>query len=167
LNCSSFYGDNSGHYSGKTRFAGGAFFTFSANKYLAFQAEVFFSQKGAGIMNFDYLEFPLLIKSTFPIPTKKIRTNLFFGYAPAILASEYIYENGRRETHEWFGDHYDNGLVFGVGLDINVWKISILPEFRYSFGLNRVVGGSDDPVEKNQVFSFLIGFALVPHSNPN
>jgi len=165
LNRSSFWGKGSGAWDGLNRFTYGAFFNFGLSEIFSFQPEIFYATKGAGIIHVDYLEFPLLVKAAFPIPTKKVKTNLIIGYAPSVQYQRYPVENGHREPNTGdFGDHYDQGLVFGIGLDIRLGKYSILPEFRYSFGSTAVYGGGgDDPnAERNQVFSFLIGLGFSP-----
>ena len=119
-------------------------------------------------IQFDYVEFPLLLKVQFG-PNSQARPALLAGpYVSWMLDNHVIakipsLENGiivTREIHDPSGFYDDPsgvdwGMVVGLALEPIVNGRKIILEFRYTLGFKKIV---DDL--SNNMFSFTLGFGV-------
>jgi len=177
MNIANVHGDGFGEfYESKMGFCAGGFITFKVANIVAIQPEVLYTQKGTKwgqeyeheytgtwSLNFDYLEIPVLFKVIMPIQGM-IKPHLFVGpyFAFNLTAKGKIEDNGQSDEDDIdeFVKDTDFGAVFGGGIDFGLPAGKIVFDARYSLGLTAIyeeVFGFD---VKNNVFSFMLGYAF-------
>jgi len=174
MNIANFHGDVvGGLFESKMGFCAGGFITFKVANIVAIQPEVLYTQKGSKWeaefiwgtwnINLNYLEIPVLLKVIMPIQGM-IKPHLFVGpyFAFNLTAKGKIEDNGQSDEDDIdeFVKDTDFGAVFGGGIDFGLPAGKIVFDARYSLGLTAIyeeVFGFD---VKNNVFSFMLGYAF-------
>lgn len=146
-------------------FQGGVFLTIGLGRFLAIEPEVLYTIKGAkteytesdvtysGVLKYDYLEIPLLLK--FRLPLGILTPYVFAGPSVGILLKDAVLEiTGDSGTTDEpiVTSKLDYGAVFGGGLELGR---SLRLDVRCSYGLKKLIddaeGNSLD--FRNQVLS--------------
>ena len=155
----------------KLGLAAGGFLTFSFSDRVALQPELLFVMKGSRYettrfgdyresMNFNYVEFPLLV--TYIVSRGPIALNAFAGPALAFkLSAKVKYEWEGIEEEEDMEDvkSTDVGLTVGVGTGYRVGRSGRLTlDFRYTLGLANIAADGDRV--KNGAFLLLLGWTF-------
>ena len=136
----------------KQGFCGGLAVNYSLIPLLSFQPEILYSMKGAEVdgqeTSLDYIEIPVLVKLSIPIP---------FLMIPDLYAGPYAGIKIGADSPGVPADDFetlDYGIVFGGGFDIGLVALSITIDARYSMGMKSVHKYDD---AKNQVISVIAG----------
>jgi len=171
----------------------GFFMTAPLYKNIAVQPEILYTSRGAKVERNDvslngtleyrlqYLEFPVLLRASFPTGSK-LRPYLLVGPSMAVniyAKSEFSGDTYNDETEEWetidtktdIDANYkgvDWGLVLGAGVDHRMGTGKIFFEARYIIGLSVVASYSDDflpegmdtPNERNAAINILAGYSF-------
>jgi hypothetical protein len=152
-------------------FVGGAFFAIPIGKYLGFQPEVLYSQKGfeakgntlLGDYNFTrtstYLDIPLQLQIK---PAAFI--TLLAGPQYSYLLKTKNSINGNTSTtqeEDINSDNYKKNILgFVVGADINLDKFIISGRAGWDISKSDSNGDSTKPRYKNQVLQLTLGYAF-------
>lgn len=190
LNLSKFVGGDAGENDTKTGLNLGAAFAPIRISYFSLVLEGYYRQKGAeGLqerlvagtptepisVSIDYIEVPVLLRFDVPVGPSWFRPYLQGG--PAFgwqidCAVEIEAETGETEQacDDLFGStgqleetlkDFEQGLVFGGGVDLQVWRIGALNlDARLTRGLSRLSEGEDGPDVKNQSFTLMLGYSF-------
>ena len=155
-------------YLPKTGILFGGFIANNFNPFFSFQSEVLFIQKGIkeiiekeSIISLDYLEFPLLLKSMFPI-RKKARINLVLGLSPTLLLTSNKELTNKKNNEISEIDkitRFDLGLHYCIEFDWRLKAGTINLEFKNIEGfvpLGNYWNSEEEPT--NRIFSFLVGY---------
>ncbi len=154
----------------KTGFVAGGYLTISLPMLFTIQPEVLYSQKGftadetifgtsvkvTGSLN--YLEIPVLVKYSFPVPV--VKPSLYAGPAMGILLSAKAKGEASGQSQETdIKDQTtstDWGLVLGASANIAIITVDV----RYTLGLTTLdkTGSSKD---YNRVFAIMVGIPLM------
>lgn len=140
-----------------------------SSKYLAFEINALFFQKGCRIRNFygdtfvgytyyrlNEISFPLLFKISLFSGTSPY---LLGGYELAFVLSHK--ENGKDLTNET--KKTDNSLILGAGFRQKIEKIYFYIEGRYHWGLQHLSKDGDYyyfPYRQMRSFVLLVGFSI-------
>ncbi len=157
-----------------SRFAGGAFLTFSLSRMFAIQPEALLSMKGARwedgrvtlTEKLTYLQIPILAKITFQTPGP-VKPSLYGGPTIDFLlsAKESLEGTAGADGEMDVKDHFranDVGVIFGLGLDVGAGDGSVTFDGRYEIGFTKIyrpIGGFTPDI-KNGQFMFLIGYSF-------
>ncbi len=149
-----------------TGFAAGGYLEISLPVLFTIQPEVLYSMKGFAVerqydkhtIHFNYLEIPVLVKYSFPVPV--VKPSLYAGPAMGILlsAKEEDEFGGLPTVETDFTDNttsVDWGLVLGASANIAVITVDI----RYTLGLATVEKNIPAKVY-NRVWSIMVGIPL-------
>lgn len=146
----------------------GGFFAYNVNPFFSFQPEVLFIQKGVkesaereSKILLNYIEFPLSLKSMFPI-RKKARIHLLFGLSPTLLLSS---NKKFKNSHDLEPTEIDDITRFDLGLHYSIafdWRLAvgiISLEFKNIEGFIKL-GNYWCSEEKptSRIFSFVLGY---------
>lgn len=100
-----------------------------------------------GVIRMQYLQIPIYLSARYPFETWS--PFLTIGLNNSILLSGEAFD----QINDHFYDASDMlapyylGVLFGIGVDINVWKGYITTGFYYDLGvLNAVTGGPSNPL---------------------
>jgi hypothetical protein len=157
-----------------TGFAGGAYLEFSIPFLFTIQPEVLYSMKGftaeetvsilgnnynvKATAHLNYIEVPVLIKYTFPVPV--IKPALFVGPSVGILLNAKVKGEvtgfPTQETDiKSSTTSTDFGLVFGASANIAILTVSA----RYTMGLT-TLDKEGSSKTYNRVWSLMVGVGL-------
>lgn len=173
LNISNVYDEENSDFvaDSKVGFAGGGFFAVPFGKYIGFQPEIMYSQKGfkatSSILGTDYeftrtstyLDIPLQIQIK-PIPMLTILAGPQFSY---LLKTKNDF-NGNissAEEEDINSDNYKKNIFgFVVGADVNLSNFVIGARAGWDISKSDTDGDSTEPRYKNQVLQFTLGYAF-------
>lgn len=175
-NSADFYGDSPAFESSSAKggFCVGVFKSTGILGLVAIQPELLYTQKGSKTegdhqgqtatftTHLDYLEVPLLVKLTLPIPAT-LKPNIYAGPVFALKVSDKGTREYNNTTEEFDLPDYksfDYGAVFGIGLDLGFPVGKVVFDFRYTRGMTSIDNSIDPEDIKNQVFSFTAGYSL-------
>lgn len=123
-------------------------------------------------IQFDYVEFPLLLKVLLRSKSEAGLALYVGPYGSLLLDSHVIskvpvQENGEIVTREFhdLGYYFDPscfdwGLVWGIVLEQYSHDRKITFDFRYTYGFKNVVGRGSVTNLSNSMFSFTLGFGV-------
>jgi hypothetical protein len=153
-----------------TGFAAGGYLEISLPLLFTIQPEILYSQKGftadENIFgtnvkvtgNLNYLEIPVLVKYSFPVPV--VKPSLYVGPAMGILLSAKAKAEALGQSTETdIKDQttsMDWGLVFGASANIAIITVDV----RYTLGLTSLDKNSSSKAY-NRVFSIMVGIPLM------
>lgn len=156
----------------KSGFCGGLFIDYTIVEGFSVQTEALYSEKGSRYerggeirMEYDYLEFPVLVKAAFM--EGNFKPNISLGPALGILLkakqiSDYPgdpYRSGEIDAKDSL-KNWDISLVLGLGLDYYLGFGKATIDIRFDKGIVSIDDSGAGLDLKNQVFSLLIGFSL-------
>jgi hypothetical protein len=174
LNISTLSGNERSGLTSKVGFNVGAFFNFKINDLIAVQPEVYFTMKGAKdttieteIHNFtytlDYIEIPVLIKFSIPIPNSKFCPSVYVGPSVSFNLNAKVSEeiNGTILEGDYeFINKTDYGLILGTNMGFRSKKFEYGLDIRYVMGLRSIYNTQEYSYDvKNHVFSLSFYFA--------
>jgi len=161
-------------FKSRTRGVFGAFVAWDFKPNLGLQIDALYSQKGTkfntqevfeGIpvdfafeASLDYLEFPILLRTTFP-STGNVRARIFGGPSFAFKVSDEVTftANGVSFEDEELPEFKSNDFGFVIGGAVEFGKIFF--DVRYNWGLIDINDTEDDSDEvKTRTFGFMVGF---------
>lgn len=175
INSSNLYdteGDNFDHNS-KSGLAFGAFLSIPFGKYLGFQPEVVYSQKGykgsvsvLGVVDYgytrstDYIDIPLQLQLK-PIPMLTI----LIGPQYSFLIHKGIKYNSGTLTVDQQNDIENNNIrknILGVdgGIDLNIQRLVLSGRIAWDLQNNNGDGTSTSPRYRNVVMQLTVGVLL-------
>ncbi len=189
LNLSDFMGGDAGTVDRKSGLDLGASIPIVRVGALQLRAEGYYRQKGArGVEDFqqaaisgepveigiDYVEAPLLLRATLPSLGRRIfpyleggpafawRVDCGISYDATGGSSNPSCDDLNGENLEQTLKDYEQGLVFGGGIDVPVMSFgSVNVDARYTHGLSRLAENGD---VHNRAFSVMLGYSFgVPH----
>ncbi len=145
---------------------GGVFARYALMPYLAIQPEALFAMKGAtfkaeGITSrqrINYIEFPLLVRFTFPSDWS-VQPGIVAGPALGVRLSDKITDGAKIDLKS-ASRSADFGVVLGAGVEHAIGKSRITLEGRYELGLLSTIEKAQDKEVKNSVTSIMVGYAL-------
>jgi hypothetical protein len=124
-----------------------------------------------GTMSLDYLEIPILVKLSLPVPV--VNPYIYVGPSIGMLLSSKMHVKTTAsvqgisfssDTTVDFKEHInstDVGLAFGAGIDL---PMGLLIDLRYTLGLGTIAkqetGSSTTPDIKNGVFAIMVGWGF-------
>lgn len=173
LNFSNVYDEQNNDYvaENKVGFVGGGFLSIPITKFIGFQPEILYSEKGfKATKNFlgnnyeftrtsTYLDFPMQLQVK-PIPFVTILAGPQFSY---LLKTKNDF-NGNITTTEEENINKENYKknIFGfvVGADINVQNFIISGRAGWDISQTDTNGDSTKPRYKNQVLQVTLGYAF-------
>lgn len=175
-NSANFYGDSPtlDESSAKGGLCGGVFKSTGLLGLVAIQPELLYTQKGSKIegdyqgqaatftWKLDYLEVPLLVKLTPPIPAA-LKPSIYAGPVGAFKLSHSATREYNETTEEYELDDiksFDYGAAFGISLDLGFPVGKLVFDVRYTRGMASIDDSADPEDIKNQVFSFTVGYSL-------
>ncbi|HEY6953385.1 MAG TPA: porin family protein [Bacteroidota bacterium] len=154
----------------RTGFAAGAYLEISLPMLFTIQPEILYSQKGfVADENFfgtpvkvtgklDYLEIPVLVKYSFPVPV--VKPSLYAGPALGILLSAKAKAEANGQSAETdIKDQTtstDFGIVFGASANIAIITVDV----RYTLGLTSLDKNGSGKAY-NRVFGIMVGIPLM------
>ena len=149
-------------------FSAGAFFTYRFSDVFAVQPEVLYTRKGADLreglfsLKLEYIEFPLLLKFSLPLPQDAlVIPNVFAGPTLAVnISSELSSETQPVNPNQESTETLDYGLVFGLGAKIPLLYGALTFDVRYTLGLKSIDESLNQLGAKNNVLSVLAGFSF-------
>jgi hypothetical protein len=170
--------DVSEYHATKTGIAAGGYLTFSLTSAIAGQVEVLYSQKGykydstgwSETGKLDYIEIPILIKYSFPVPGTT-KPYLLVGPSFGMIMSakvdwEMADDSGSLDVKD-LTKSLDLGLAFGGGVTVALGTGSLSFDVRYVMGMSKIGDGDDpdtgEPIDwdiKNKTITFLVGYGL-------
>lgn len=121
-------------------------------------------------LNVNYFEIPILLKALFP--TGKMAPNIYTGLALAIRMKikGYTVLDGNKtaftgDENFAYNNHiniFDFGIAMGGGVTIKAGPGDFILDVRYTLGIRKLWFGANTnyPKEKNNVFSFITGYAF-------
>lgn len=177
MNVANLVGDDAGSSEAKWGLSGGAFLNLGVNPAVSFQTELLFAQKGARWTGtnpwfgdvevtaaLDYFELPILLKLSWPVPSRTVPSVMFGSYVATKLSATGTLDVAGVSTSTDIPDvkNTDYGLVFGASLDFLVGMGRIVLDGRYSLGLTSV--DDHEPPDQleisNGTFSVTVGYAF-------
>jgi hypothetical protein len=153
----------------KVGFQGGLFLAIDFSRVVGIQWEVLYTMKGATYVALDdsytdklyadYIEVPLLLKLTIPLPV--VQPFVFAGPTVGFKLQEKLQSNGEDvPLTENLLKNNDYGAIFGAGVNLGR---NFMVDVRYSIGLQKVIStvqGEVQPDFKNGVWSASVGIAF-------
>lgn len=156
----------------KVGFAGGLFFGIPIGRYLGFQPELLFSQKGfqaSGTLSdspysftrtTSYLDIPLQLQ----IKPIEYFTILFGPQYSYLLHEKNVYTWGANSSSQEQAFNNDNIrkniLGFAAGADINIAHVVVSARMGWDFQTNNGDGTSSTPRYKNKWLQLTVGFKI-------
>lgn len=161
LNLANYTGSDTGAANDmKFGFIGGLFIEFPLISMLSLQSEALLSLKGTkvellGITFRDhllYIDVPVVIKASFPVPPSKIGVfgGGYFGYLILARGTWDGFSIDIKDVYE----PIDYGIVFGGSIDFQ----QITVDGRYALGLAKIFGSGYDAI--NSVISIMVGYRI-------
>ena len=136
----------------KMGYCAGAVLNYSLISMIEIQPEILYSMKGAKHSddeleyNLTYLEIPVLVKLSLPLPIPLL-PDLYAGpYAGFRLKAEYEGEDISEDIEKM-----DYGVMFGGGFGISLVMLEVALDARYSMGMKAVNAEGED--HENRVIS--------------
>lgn len=139
----------------------------------AVQPELLFSQKGFSTgdldgaeaeFSLDYFEVPVLLSARLPAPLVRP-----FAYAGPVFSFETSCEASGEEGGISISAECDEidvttettdvGVAFGAGVDLNLGRVNLIGDLRYTLGL-RDVDPDEDAEAKNRAWSIMAGIGI-------
>lgn len=158
LNLAALGGKDAGPVERRTGLSLGAFINISTGPRLSLQPEAYYTQKGARYAGandtFTYLEAPLLLRYSTPLPAAPFRPFIFAGPTAALLLSAKMGEADVKSLYRTS----DFGLALGGGVEFE--RLSL--DARYQLGLTSIAKdvGQFKADYRNRVLSVLLGYRL-------
>lgn len=173
INVANVYDEEGGDFvaENKTGFAGGAFIAIPLGKYIGFQPEVLYSQKGYKatgttlLGSYDYTRTTTYLDIPLQLQLKPIQyLTLLAGPQYSYLLNTKNDFNGNTTTAQEDNINSDNYKknIFGfvVGADINVNHFVISGRAGWDISKSDSNGDSTKPRYKNQVLQLTLGYAF-------
>lgn len=158
----------------KSGVAVGLFYRIDVTDSLSIQPEFLYMMKGVGdsgvtngkewslSFDIDYLEFPILLKYRFPY-VGKLEPNVFVGpYLAVKLTAKTEITVDEHSVSEDVEDIHslDYGMVFGGGVDFELWSGHLVLDARYALGFRDVSTEGLERKTLHRVFTVMLGYCF-------
>ena len=173
INLSNVYDEEGDNFvaESKVGFAGGMFFEIPFGKFVGFQPEIMYSQKGfkatgntlLGSYNYtktsNYIDLPLLLQLK-PFNGFSILAGPQFSYLIS-TTNDYNGNMSTAQENEINSDNYKRNIFgFTAGLDFNSGNFIISTRAGWDISQSDTNGDSTKPRYKNQVLQLTLGYAF-------